>query len=95
MTRLRPLVVELGKYGCVSNGCQVLDSYDVVVFLFLFSFGLGRQGFTRNIFDFYLIFLTRSEDHRNFKGMVESTGIHVWPSLFSKRRASSNVKLRY
>jgi membrane protein CcdC involved in cytochrome C biogenesis len=27
MTKLRPLVVELGKHGFVSNGCQVLDSY--------------------------------------------------------------------
>ena len=50
MTRLRPLVVELGKYGCVSSGCQLLDSGDVVVFLLLFSVGLGRHGFTSSMY---------------------------------------------
>jgi hypothetical protein len=52
MTRLRPFVVELGKYSCVSSGCQVLDSDDVVVFLLLFSVGLGRQGFTSSMYMF-------------------------------------------
>jgi hypothetical protein len=49
MTRLRPFVVELGKYGCGSSGYQVLDNVsevfsDFLIFILFFLLGAKITG---------------------------------------------------
>ena len=57
MTRLRPLVVELGKYGCVSRGIRYWIIADVVVFFFFFFWARKTRVHEKYILTFIFMIL--------------------------------------